>query len=163
MRKLILFVFFSVYTVSSFAQVEIKTLTAKQVYDLIQQSDKASVVKFWVPNCANNVEIVKDYKELISKYGKKIDFYLMGITAKEELVQELIHKTDFTYPLYIINVEKDISLIEKRSVFEEEFLNLFNMPHQEFITVYISEDRQIEEISTNIEHNNRILNKFSER
>lgn len=83
MRKLILFVFFSVYTVSSFAQVEIKTLTAKQVYDLIQQSDKASVVKFWVPNCANNVEIVKDYKELISKYGKKIDFYLWELQQKK--------------------------------------------------------------------------------
>src|SRR5690606_36706946 len=104
MKKIILFIALCFFTAASFAQAEIKTLTAKQVYDLIQQSNKPSIVEFWVPNCSNNVEIVKEYRKVVETYGNEIDLYLMGIIVTPEIVQELFDNTCFNYPLFIINV-----------------------------------------------------------
>lgn len=160
MKKLISFIFFCFYTISSFSQTEIKTLTAKQVYDLIQQSDKPSIVEFWVPNCSNNVEIVKKYKNVVEKYGNEIDFYLMGITAKQELVQSLIDKTNFNYPLYIINVDEPINLMEKRSVFEQQFLSLFKKRHRQFIRMYITKDHKVLKINKALDIDEKTLGRL---
>jgi len=160
MRKLISFIFLCFYTISSFSQAEIKTLTAKQVYGLIQQSNKPSIVEFWVPNCSNNVEIVKEYKSVVEKYGKEIDFYLMGITAKPELVQELIDKTGFNYPLYIINVTQQINLMAKRTVFEQQFLSLFKKRHRQFIRVYITKDHKILKINKALDIDEKTLGRL---
>jgi len=160
MKKLILFIALCFYTISSSAQAEIKTLTAKQVYDLIQQSEKPALVEFWIPNCSNNVEIVKEYKKVIEKYGSEIDFYLMGITAKPELVQELIDKTGFNYPLYIINVDQQINLMEKRTVFEQQFLSFFKKIHREFIRIYITKDHKVLKINKALDINEKTLAKL---
>ncbi len=162
MKKLILFIALCFFTASSFAQAEIKTLTAKQVYDLIQQSNKPSIVEFWVPNCSNNVEIVKEYKKVVEKYGNEIDFYLMGITAKPELVQELIDKTGFNYPLYIINVAQQINLMEKRTVFEQQFLSLFKKKHRQFIRVYITKDHKVLKINKALDIDEKTLGRLLE-
>lgn len=160
MKKIILFIFFCSYTISSFAQAEIKTLTAKQVYDLIQQSEKPAVVEFWVPNCANNIEILKNYKKVVEKYDNEIDFYLMGITAKPELVQELIDKTGFNYPLYIINVDEPINLMEKRTVFEQQFLALFKKKHRQFIRMYVTKDHKVLKINKTLDIDDKVLGKL---
>lgn len=160
MKKLILFIVLCFYTISSSAQAGIKTLDAKQVYDLIQQSDKPAIVEFWGPNCSNNVEIVKKYKNVVEKYGNEIDIYLIGITAKPELVQELIDKTSFSYPLYIINVNQQIGLMEKRTVFEQQFLALFKKRHRQFIRMYITKDHKVFKINKSLGIDDKILNKL---
>lgn len=103
----------------------------------IQSSHKPSIVQFWVPNCENNIEIVEGYKKLIHDYGTAIEFYFIGITNKEDLVRDLMVRTEFNFNLYII--DKNISpenLYLRKETFNRTFTELISASKNDFVTGY---------------------------
>ena len=122
-----------------YAQKEIYSLTPEKLALEIQSSKKPSIVQFWVPNCENNIEIVKRYKILMEKYGTDINFYFVGITNKEELVQDLMIKTNYKHNFYII--DKSISpedLYLRKETFNKIFTKLISGNKKDFITGFFA-------------------------
>ncbi len=136
MRKLISFIFFCFYTVSSFAQAEIKTLNAKQVYDLIQKSDKPSFVAFWNPNCEVGEEVLLKYQSVINKYSQKINVYIIGLTDMHDLMLEMSNKVGLDYPLYSLGGDKSLNLFKRKQKFVQEISKLTNIESGDFIMLY---------------------------
>jgi len=136
MRKLISFIFFCFYTISSFSQVEIKTLTAKQVYDLIQQSNKPSFVAFWNPNCEVGEDVLLKYQAVINEYSQKIDVYIIGLTDMHDLMVEMANNVGLNYPLYALGGDKSLNLFKRKQKFVQEISELTNIDSGDFIMMY---------------------------
>lgn len=136
MRKSILFIFFCFYTVLSSAQVEIKTLNAEQVYNLIQQSDKPSFVAFWNPNCEVGEEVLLKYQSVINKYSQKINVYIIGLTDMHDLMFEMSNKVGLDYPLYAIGGDKSLNIFKRKQKFVQEISKLTNVDNGDFIMLY---------------------------
>lgn len=130
-----------ILSVFIYAQQEIYTVTPEKLALKIQSSKKPSIVQFWVPNCENNIEVVERYKILMEQYGTFINFYFVGITNKEDLVQDLMMKTDYNYNFYII--DKSISpedLNARKETFNKIFTKLFSARKKDFITGYFAKE-----------------------
>lgn len=136
MRKLISFIFFCFYTISSFSQAEIKTLTAKQMYDLIQQSNKPSFVAFWNPNCEVGEEVLLKYQSVINKYSQKINVYIIGLTDMHDLMVKMSNKVGLDYPLYSLGGDKSLNLFNRKQKFVQEISELTNIDSGDFIMMY---------------------------
>lgn len=136
MKKIISCIFFCFYTISSFSQVEIKTLTAKQVYDLIQQSNKPSFVAFWNPNCEVGEEVLLKYQSVINKYSQKINVYIIGLTDMHDLMVEMSNKVGLDYPLYSLGGDKSLNLFKRKQQFVQEISKLTNIESGDFIMMY---------------------------
>lgn len=136
MKKIISCVFFCFYTISSFSQVEIKTLTAKQVYDLIQQSNKPSFVAFWNPNCESGEKVLLECQAVINKYSKKINVYIIGLTDMHDLMLKMSNKVGLDYPLYSLGGDKSLNLFKRKQQFVQEISELTNIDSGDFIMMY---------------------------
>ncbi|MBW8359076.1 MAG: hypothetical protein K0M63_04645 [Weeksellaceae bacterium] len=132
--SIILFLMLNAFT---YAQQKIYSLTPDELAFKIQSCNNPSIVQFWVPNCENNIEIVEGYKNLMEKHGNAINFYFIGITNKEELVQELMAKTNYPFDFYII--DKNISpenLNLRKEAFNKIFTEKISAEKKDFITGY---------------------------
>ncbi|MDO5616260.1 MAG: hypothetical protein Q4G16_08730, partial [Cruoricaptor ignavus] len=82
------------------------------------------------------------------KYGNHIDFYFIGITNKESLVEDLMEEVGFNSNLYII--DKEISpndLVNRKKKFNKDFIFLLKKRKTDFITGYIN--RKLSKINLN--------------
>lgn len=136
MKKLMLFIVLCFYTVSSFAQAEIKTLDAKQVYDLIEQSKKPSFVAFWNPNCEVGEEVLLEYQKVINRYSQNIDIYIIGLTDMHDLMVKMSNKFGLNYPLYGLGGDKSLNLFKRKQQFVQEVSKLTNIDSGDFIMMY---------------------------
>lgn len=136
MKKIILFIVLCFYTISSSAQAEIKTLNAKQVYDLIQQSEKPSFVTFWNPNCESGEKVLLECQAVINKYSKKINVYIIGLTDMHDLMLEMSNKVGLNYPLYSLGGDKSLNLFKRKQQFVQEISELTNIDSGDFIMMY---------------------------
>lgn len=136
MKKLILFIVLCLYTISSSAQAEIKTLDAKQVYDLIQQSEKPSFVTFWNPNCESGEKVFLECQAVINKYSQKIVVYVIGLTDMHDLMIEMSNKVGLNYPLYSLGGDKSLNLFKRKQKFVQEISELTNIDSGDFIMMY---------------------------
>jgi thiol-disulfide isomerase/thioredoxin len=121
----------------TYAQHKVYAVTPDQLVFKIESSNKPSIVQFWVPNCENNIEIVEGYKNLMENYGNAINFYFIGITNKEELVEELMAKTNYQFDFYII--DKSVSpenLYLRKETFNRTFTEIISAKKKDFVTGY---------------------------
>jgi len=137
------------YHVASHSQ-EIIYITPPQLFDEIKNSSKASVVQYWVPNCANVDDIVIEYKNLQNAYSNNIDFYFLGLTNKEELVANVVKKTGYNYKIYIIDKSVDVELPRRKETFSKEFCKLLDIEESDFITMYLDTDDSVKIKSNDI-------------
>ncbi len=132
--SILLFLMLNIFT---YAQQKVYAVTPEHLASEIQSSGKPSIIQFWVPNCENNIQIVEGYKNLIAKYGSELNFYFIGITNKEELVQELMTKTNYPFDFYII--DKSISpenLYLRKEAFNKTFTEKISAGKKDFVTGY---------------------------
>lgn len=151
MKKLILFIVLCFYTISSFGQAEIKTLDAKQVYDLIQLSDKPSFVTFWNPNCESGENVLLECQAVINKYSQKIDVYIIGLTDMHDLMVEMSNKVGLNYPLYSLGGDKSLNLFKRKQKFVTEILELTNIDSGDFIMLYSNGSGDLDFIDDTVE------------
>jgi len=121
-----------------FAQTSIIYLTPEQLVENIKNNtSKATVIQFWIPNCDAAEKIVTHYNELENEYSTKVDFYFIGITNKETLVSTLIEKTGFKHKIYIADpaVNEDITI--RRETFAARVCQLLNLKKNDFLTMYL--------------------------
>jgi thiol-disulfide isomerase/thioredoxin len=143
MKYYLLFVL-SLFTFSIYAQNNIIYLTPEELVNNIKNDTlKAAVIQFWIPNCANAKEIVTHYKELEDQYGAKVNFYFIGITNKETLVDTLIEDTAYKYNIYIAapSVNDDITI--RRETFAAKVCHLLNLKKSDFLTMYLKKNGKV--------------------
>lgn len=115
-------------------------ITAQDLYSKIAQSSKPALIQFWVPNCGNKNNIVRDYKELTDLHGDAVDFYFVGITNLVHLITDVSTHVDYNYPLYYLGYDASIDLMERKERFAFELLKLMGVEtFDDFNTLYIKE------------------------
>lgn len=160
LRSKIIFLWIFVFSFLVNAQ-KIEALTPLSLYEKIKNSPKPAVVQFWIPNCENRVEIVKNYQNLIKTHGENIDFYFIGITNKEELIADLMAETQFSATLYM--ADKSISpndIYQRLPIFSHEFSRLVKGKKKDFITAYLSKNQTKTKFNHDTNPNLKLIKKL---
>lgn len=122
---------------TAYSQSTIITLTADQLAEkLINGNKPASVVQYWIPNCAAAESIVENFKHWEEQYNDQIDFYFVGITNRDSLILNLIQKGNYSYPLYVVDPIVDSNLNQRMQTFSVQLNKLLQRKPQSFITLY---------------------------
>lgn len=117
---------------------EIIYITPQQLVKNMKNSNKATVIQFWVPNCDAAQEIITEYKKLEEQYYSKIDFYFLGLTNKKELVENLVKTNNYKGRIYIIDPSVNEDIIVRKEVFAQELCSLLDLKSKDFITMYLN-------------------------
>lgn len=126
------------------AQESIVYITpAKLAENIKKNTDKATVIQFWVPNCANAAEIVNHYNILENDYAKAVDFYFIGITNKQELVSTLLKNNNFKHTIYIADPSVNNELGARKESFSLELCKLLKIKETDFITMYLDKKDKV--------------------
>jgi len=137
MRYYLLFLL-SLFSLCGVAQQSIIYLTPEKLVENIRTNTiKASVIQFWIPNCANAEDIITNYSDLENQYSGDVDFYFIGITNKESLVRTLIKNTRFRHKIYIADPLVNQDLTIRRETFAARVCHLLNLKKNDFLTMYI--------------------------
>ncbi|MDV6169802.1 thioredoxin domain-containing protein [Flavobacterium sp. DG1-102-2] len=127
-----------------FAQQSIVYITPDQLIENIKSNTtKATVIQFWIPNCANAKEIVAHYNKLENQYTNVVDFYFIGITNKESLVSTLIESTNFSHKIYIADPLVNEELPARRETFAARVCQLLQLKKSDFLTMYIDKKGKV--------------------
>lgn len=150
-----------IFTGKIYAQHKITHLSATELVEKLYKGDKrASVVQYWIPNCATAESQVQQFKIWQETYGNQIDFYFIGITNKDSLVLNLIDKTNYTYPLYIIDATVDANLNQRMQTFSMQLNQLLKRKPQSFITLYWNNKKQAIQLDRKATINGKKLTKL---
>ena len=139
MKTIILFLLMSV-SVHSYSQENIVYITPAQLAENIKNSSNATLVKFWVPNCAAAPEIVKEFKELEAAYPGTIDFYFLGLTNKKELVENLVNTIGYSHKIYIIDPSVHTDLVTRKETFAKQLCALLGIRQKDFIMLSLDKN-----------------------
>lgn len=139
-----LILFILLCTASIQAQGSIEYITPEQlVTNIKNNTSKATVIQFWVPNCANAKEIVTHYNELEKQYSTEVHFYFIGITNKETLVSTLIENTGFKHKIYIASPSVNEDITMRRETFSAKVCDLLKLDNNDFITMYLDKKGKV--------------------
>lgn len=137
--KIFVFYLLALLSLQAYAQDNIIYITPQQLAENIKKNtSKATVIQYWVPNCANAAEIITHFNELESKYSQDVEFYFIGITNKKELVTALLEKTGFSYKIYIADPLVNDDLQNRKETFSKKLCQLLTLKKKDFITMYIN-------------------------
>lgn len=142
--KIFVFYLLALLSLQAYAQDNIIYITPQQLAENIKNNtSKATVIQYWVPNCANATEIITHFNELESKYSQDIEFYFVGITNKKELVTALLEKTGFSHKIYIADPSVNDDLQNRKETFSKKLCQLLTLKKKDFITMYINKKDKV--------------------
>lgn len=122
-------------SITAFSQ-KVVHITPQQLADKIKKNSKATVVQFWIPNCANVDEIVAEYKRLEEEHGGAVNFYFVGITNKDELVTAVIQRTGYKNNLYVADPSV-AEIYARKKAFAKALCAGLDTKPTDFITLYL--------------------------
>lgn len=141
--KTLVFSLLALLSLQAYAQDNIIYITPQQLAENIKNSTKATVLQYWVPNCANAAEIVTHFGEMQNNHSQDVDFYFVGITNKKELITALLEKTGYSHKIYIADPSVNDDLQSRKETFSKKLCQLLTLKKKDFITMYINKKDKV--------------------
>jgi hypothetical protein len=142
------------------AQSTIATVSPPELFERMQQAKRPVVVQFWIPNCSQASETLKEYDSLQKVWGGQIDFYLVGITNKPELIEKAVAASGYSRTLYMADTTTSGRIEEHMKNFSTAFSMLAGKGAHDWITVYYSPVKERYSTNKSIKISERKLRKL---
>ena len=116
-------------------------INSSTLIKLIESSKLPSYILFYIPNCPVANKQTLKFCENYIKYSDKINYIIIAITNKDELIEKSILGNSIKVPIYVLENKNANNVENNYKLFTSEFCKYYKISDYNFSSLLIGNNK----------------------
>jgi len=138
-------------------------VNTSNIESLVRNSDKPTIIQYWIPNCQNRAEIIAKLDQFNNNFSDKFQFIYIALTYSDSLLIHSHKEANANFNLYKLDTSEFPNLMDGVKNFNKKIGQKSEMNLQDKLIIALSSNFEILGSSRRSELTPSFINKIKRR